>query len=501
MNRGKIAKKSGLIGLVSQLFLTITSLALRKILIEYMGVQYLGINSTLMQILGTLALSELGVQTVVVYKLFKPVAENDVDKINEIMSFFKKIYMFTAGIIIVGSILICPFLGFVIKDVTVDMFIVRGAWIIMALSSGCSYLLSYNRALLCADQKEYITKLVDLLSTVICVVIKIIVIIFTRNFMLYVLVDIFNMLFSNIVILNYRRKAYPWLKKTITSKELKKDIFTNVKDVIFGRLSGYVFNSTDSIVISSLISTVYVGLLGNYTTITVALKSIVYSIAAPIQNLIGNYLVKEEGMDVEKLLKKYEYIIYVIMTLLFIPTLLLISDFVYIFYGAEYELTTWIVFLLIGMEYTTLVQIPVGALVDASGLFKEQKKFMLISAIINIVLSVIGALTIGISGVLVGTMIGNIYNWVMRTRLSYLKVIRNPRRVLDYIWRNVGYFGGFIIVAIFIYFIFDKVFINVGIMNFVIKGVVAECIIILLHIIVFGRTEEFRYIKNLALRR
>ena len=60
---------------------------------------------------------------------------------------------------------------------------------------------------------------------------------------------------------------------------------------------------------------------------------------------------------------------------------------------------------------------------------------------------------------------------------------------------------GFIIVAIFIYIIFDKVFLNVSIMNFVIKGVVAECIIIVLHIIVFGRTEEFRYIKNLALRR
>ena len=498
MDRKSIAKISASIGLISQIVLTIISFISRMIFLDIMGIEYLGLTSTLTQILGALALSEMGVQSVVIFRLYRPIIDNDVDEINQILFVFKTIYQYISIFILVGSIMLMPFLHFFLKGINIQYNIIYVVWILMSLSSVTSYLLSYNRALFVADQKEYRIKIIDLICYFVFTIIKLIVILITQNIYIYIVIDIICNIVSNAIVLFYRKKLYPWIRKTQPSEKLKKKLLADIKDLFSGKISAYVFNSTDNIVISSMIGTTYVGNVGNYTTITIAIKNILIAIVAPIQNIIGSYLVKKENGNVEGVFINYTFVMYILTLSLFLPTALLIDDFVSLFYGVEYRVDISFVICLIVSEYTSVIQIPAGAMADAAGLFFEQKKFLFVSAILNITLSLFGAYTIGITGVLIGTIIGNIFNWVMRAYLVYTKVINgNKKGLLGYFLRNVVYICVFVCIYLTLSIVYDYFIFELSFFSFILKGIIAEIVIMLTNILLFGRKSEFRYLKQL----
>lgn len=81
------------------------------------------------------------------------------------------------------------------------------------------------------------------------------------------------------------------LKKYDVSKEEKHNLFADLKDIILGNISGYVYRSTDSMVISAFCGTLLVGFLSNYKTITQAIRqlnNIVNSSQNPTWGLTSN---------------------------------------------------------------------------------------------------------------------------------------------------------------------------------------------------------------------
>ena len=502
MNRKTIAKKSSIIGFLAQIIMTVLAFVLRKVFLQYMGVDYLGVNSTLTQILGALALSEMGIQTVIVYRLYRPLSENNTEQINELMTVFRNTYRYIALFIMVVALVIIPFLHTFLKDSSVPDMVLYPAWILMAVSSASSYLLSYNRALFLSDQKEYKVKIIDLCCNVIFSLSKIVIIILTQNFVLYVVADICFNVSSNLIVKFLRHRYYPWIKKVSVSKEFQKNIWKSISDVFLGKMSGYVFNSTDSIVVSSIIGTATAGLMGNYTTVTTALKTVVNSIASPIQNIGGRFLVRRDEEDVESFLFNYMFIIFLIVMCTMIPSALLLSDFVSIFYGNQYVMGKIFVLTLVMSLYTDMMQIPLGPFVDGTGLFKEQKKFMMVSAVINIVFSIIGAKLIGVVGVLIGTFIGNAYNWYQRFALTFKVSIPNQSRgKKGYIMQNVIYIVLFALLYVLLFFMFGKINFATGVISFIIKGCISELVILVVVFALFRNQKEFRYFLNMILKR
>ena len=58
----------------------------RKIFLDYLGAEVLGLNTTATNLLQFLNLAELGVGAAIACTLYKPLAEKDTDTINEIVS-------------------------------------------------------------------------------------------------------------------------------------------------------------------------------------------------------------------------------------------------------------------------------------------------------------------------------------------------------------------------------------------------------------------------------
>ena len=69
----------------------ILQLVNRLVFVKCLSVEYLGINGLFTNILSMLALSELGIGTAIVFALYKPVAEKNIEKIKSLMALYKKL--------------------------------------------------------------------------------------------------------------------------------------------------------------------------------------------------------------------------------------------------------------------------------------------------------------------------------------------------------------------------------------------------------------------------
>ena len=69
----------------------IPSLVIRKIFLDTLGNDILGLNSLFTNIIGWLSIVELGVGTAIVYSLYKPFADNDKSQISSVYKVLWKV--------------------------------------------------------------------------------------------------------------------------------------------------------------------------------------------------------------------------------------------------------------------------------------------------------------------------------------------------------------------------------------------------------------------------
>ena len=68
-------------GLISHAVILILQFVNRTIFIYFLGSEYLGVNGLYGNILNVLSLAELGIDNVMLFSLYKPIAKNDRTKI------------------------------------------------------------------------------------------------------------------------------------------------------------------------------------------------------------------------------------------------------------------------------------------------------------------------------------------------------------------------------------------------------------------------------------
>ena len=77
--------------------MTLLGFVTRKLFVNEIGVEYLGLNGLLTNILAAVTLLESGFGTSVVFHLYKPLAENDQPRILALLQFYRKVYRLIAA--------------------------------------------------------------------------------------------------------------------------------------------------------------------------------------------------------------------------------------------------------------------------------------------------------------------------------------------------------------------------------------------------------------------
>lgn len=386
----------------------ILSLINRMVFTRCLPPAYLGISGLFSNILSMLSLAELGVSGAIVYALYKPLAQNDEEKIASLVQVFGKAYR-TIGLVIGGlGLCVLPFLDLLIGEQPEISESIHLIYVFFLFNTASSYFFTYRSTLLVAAQKYYLVTGLNYLILCVQEVLQAVFLFLTKNYIGYLLIQTGFSLLYYVWISNIAVKQYPYIKGTNIKPldaEEKKRILKDVQDLMLYKVSGVLVNGTDNIIITYFKGLATTGLASNYTLLTNTLNSLLNQVFNGIGASVGNHIVTESD---EKKFEMYSFLNMVNFWLFGWAALgiyFCASDLVILLFGEKYVLPDNIPLIMAVSFYISGVTNVIGTYKHTMGLFHYGRFTQLFTALLNITFSILLGKCWGLFGILFATVI------------------------------------------------------------------------------------------------
>lgn len=395
--------------LLNYMIINILRFLVRYIFIYTLSIEYLGINGLFSNILSVLSLVELGIGPAIIYSLYKPLAERNIEETKSIMSLFKKTYICVGIIILLIGLCIYPYLDFFIKDKP-NIEGLSNFYLIFLLNTAISYFWSYKRNLLIADQKQYIVNIYQIYIQIVISIIQIFILIIVSNYYLYIITMLVGTICENIFISRKAEKEYPYLKEKSypLSKKVKKEIIKNIKAMILHKISSVIILSTSNIILSKFVGLAVVGLYSNYYIILMAINTIFNKFFEAITASIGNLMITKESKNKIEIFKKMQFLLAFLTSIVCIGLYILLNPFISLWLGREYTFDQYVVTCMVISLYLTYMRLAVLMFRNACGLFWYDRYKAILEVIVNIIASIYFTNLYGILGIIYGNIISTL---------------------------------------------------------------------------------------------
>ncbi|MGG7058125.1 lipopolysaccharide biosynthesis protein [Clostridium tertium] len=405
MNRTDSAKTNIMFGLLSKILTMIMEFISRTIFIRFLGTELLGVNGVFTNIIQVLSLAELGMNNVVMYSFYKPMAENNRYRVAALIRFYRKIYNSIAIAVAIIGLAIIPFLDKLINS-KINIPNITLIYLLFLSDTVFSYLYVYKITLLRSDQKNYIVTKYEISMTTIRNILQIVSMIIFKNFIIYLAIKVIMSILTNFIMAKRAENDYRFInQKADLSNPDKNDIINVVKSGFIYKIATVFLNSTDNILISIMVGTIWVGYLSNYVTLITSLSAFIFIIFNNITASVGNLVVMENE---NKRLEIFNVMLFVGSWIAIVFTScmwILCDDFITLWLGREYLMEKGVVISKIIMLYISCILNPIFSYREALGLYQKTKYAMVLAGIINIGLSILLGKYWGITGILVASII------------------------------------------------------------------------------------------------
>lgn len=485
---------------ISQLMLVLSNFVVRKVFIMMLGEEYLGLSGLFSDILSMLSLAELGFGTSIVFSLYKPLAEGNTEKIKSLMDLFKKVYQVIGIFVLAAGVSLTPFLGFFVKEMPQDIPYIEWIYILNVVNTGVSYFFIYKASLLFADQKKYVEMIINTVVKLISAALQLLVLLFTRNYILYLCLIICATFLQNVVVSLKVDRMYPFLKDKQIQKLEPEDtavIKRNVGAMVFHKIGHVAVFSTDSIIMAKFVSVAAVGIYSNYMLIRKALINVIDLFFVSIAASMGNVNACETDE------KKYEVYghVYFLSAWMFgficICLLCLYTPFITLWLGEEYLLPFSTVFVIVLNFYMYCMRMPVNNTKEAMGLFWNDRFKPIFEVIVNLVVSIVLVRQFGIDGVLWGTLISTVtVPFLVEPYVLYKRGLK--KRVSEYYIRYFGYLGITAAAAVITAGLCGLT--SSGVEGFLVKMAICAIVPNVIYLVVYHRTKDFQYLQTIFVK-
>lgn len=385
------------------------SFVVRAIFVNKLGSEYLGLNGVFTSILSVLAISDLGLESIFGYLLYKPLVENNHSSIRDMISFVRKVYNFIGFFIFFIGVLIIPWLPMIVGSQGMRLNHVYLIYILLLANSSLSYLFTYNRTILNADQKNYVIATATFTVSLFVSMLQITVLLILQSMVWYVLVLLIGTIVTNVYLSKKVILEYDFLNNLPKRVKLNDtDHKTLIQNTIGGfsnKIGTAVVFASDNILLSIFVNLSTVGIYSNYTLVINGITALFQKVAGAITASIGYISIKSASKSFKIFLQLNFYvtaILFFVSPLIFVALKPLITLWV----GHNYILSPFVVFLIVENFVLQVSRTPALTYIDAYGLQWIQKWKSVIESILNIVLSLILLIFfhLGLIAVLLGTV-------------------------------------------------------------------------------------------------
>lgn len=420
MKRVEKSMRNLLYGIVGQGVSSLLSFAMRYALVHTLGIGAVSLDGLFTEVIAMLSLAELGVGSAIVYNLYAPLRENDEKKLAELMNLFKTAYRWIAFAMFLIGMLLLPYVHLFVSKMEIDLNYLRLIYFLFLVQTVSSYLFSYKTALLNADQRVYIISRTNMFVRITFTVLSILFLVVTRNYIVYLCLQIAMTVSINLFISVQADRRYPFLKRRERlSKSERRQVLSNIKYLFISALSGKITNSTDNILISTMVGTLRVGAYSCYTMLINAMTGLLIQLHHATTGGVGNLMAEGDYIYTEKVLRRMTFITYCPTVLAAVGIYTVSSPFIRLLYGREYLLPMPIVFICVLNFLIYIIKNPLWAMVGVSGLFAQNKNISLLGDGLNLLISIVLGKRWGIFGILLGTSCTLIVQTMLKERLLF----------------------------------------------------------------------------------
>ena len=396
------------VGMLFYMLSLILAFFSRKIFLDCLGAEFIGLTGMLMNIMSFLSVAELGIGTSIVYFLYKPLQEDNHEKINEVMSMLAYLYRCIGFIIGAGGLVVSLFFPWWFDDLATGLPLVYFAFYSFLASAMAGYLFNYRQLLVSANQKQYLVNAYFQTIAIVQSITQILLAWYYRNLWLWVVVGLVFTIIG-IIVFNIRiRQLYPWLRINLNEgrHNLKQypEVLRKTRQIFVQKIKDLILYRSDEIMVGMFVSVVKVAFYGNYMLIINKLNFLVNILSEGLSAGVGNLLAEGNKQNILKIFWELTAVRFLILCIIILSLLLFLQPFIGCWLGRGYLLSDIIVYLIVLNLFIRYQTAAVYIYLGSAGQFADVWASWT-ELIVNIAITLLLAPVYGIAGILLGKII------------------------------------------------------------------------------------------------
>ena len=381
----------------------------RKIFLEYLGSEILGLNSTAQNLLQFLNLAELGISTAVSFTLFKPLHDKDTQIINEIVTLQGKLYKRIGFFLLCGGFILMGFFPLIFEKITLPLWYAYAIFIVLLLSALLSYFVNYRQIVLTANQEDYKVQYCYKPVQFIKLVLQIFAVKYLQNgFIWWLALEAAGAIISAFLLRYVTYKSAPYLVNVKRSyKSLSQQYKTfkiKIKQLFIHKISLFALSEIAPLIIYAYLDLTIVTLYVNYQLMFTGVKQLISSTFNSIGAGIGNLVSSSNEPQIIKVFNELFTIRFMCALIVCFCLYNLADDFIKVWIGPEYLLPKSTLILMLIILSIGVIRQAVESFIYAYGLYSDVWAAGT-EASLNIGFSILLGYYYGLNGILCGIII------------------------------------------------------------------------------------------------
>lgn len=406
-SRTKNIGRNVLFGAILKIYHLLVPFVLRTIIIYVLGMEYAGLNGLFSSVLSVLNLAELGVGTAMVYSMYKPIVDEDVETVNALMRLYKIYYRIIGSIILVLGLALMPFIDNLIKGDIPDNL---NIYLLYGLSLGSTvvsyWLFAYKNCLITAHQRSDINSKITIAVSTITYGLQIAFLFLTKNYYHFLIISVVMTAMTNIVTGIIADKMYPKYRQGGSlSDEKRKDINKRIRDLFTAKIGAVIIDSVDTIIISAFLGLRYLALYQNYFLLFTAIYGFITMFMSSSTASVGNSIITASKEKNFEDLKKFTLLMVWLGGICCCCFAGGYQPFMELWVGKNNLLDYGIVLLFVAYFIIKVVNALLNLYKDAAGMWHKDRFRPLVTALSNLVLNIILVNFIGLYGIILSTVV------------------------------------------------------------------------------------------------
>ena len=412
-SRTKKGVRNSIVALGFYLINLILQFVSRRVFINYLGTEVLGLNTTIVSILQFLNLAEMGIGPAIACTLYKPLLEKDYNTINEIIAVQGKLYRLIAYFIIVGSAIVLLFFPQIFAKAEVPLWYAYATYIVMLISSLLGYFYNYKQVIVSADQQDYKIQISYKLAMLLKLFFQVVAVTCLDNgYVYWIFLELVFSIIGTIWLNKVIYKSYPYLKEAnvYTKGLLNKypDIIKKIKQLFFHKVSYYVSQQVSSLIIYAYASLTLVSIYGNYMLIITGIVSLMAALSNGLNGGVGNLVAEGNKTKILHVFRELFSVRFYLIAVVTFGFWIFSDSFISLWVGNEMILDKACLGLLTFILFANTFLRVIDTFINAYGLFKDIWAPM-VEASINLSLSIALGYHYGLFGILIGYSVSLVF--------------------------------------------------------------------------------------------